>query len=849
MRGLLSQVCIGVFTAGFCLGADPAPVDFARDIQPLLTKYCVSCHGANSPKGDLRLESSALLLQGGNRGPAAVAGKPEESPLIQALIGAEGFDKMPPKDPKPTKEEIDLLKRWVQEGAKGTAGEKAAEKSVAPKKKHWSFESIRRPEVPPVSPHFKPEWYKNPIDAFILRKLEAEHIPPAPEAEKRVLLRRVTLDLIGLPPTPDEMKAFLADNSPQAYEKVVDRLLQSPHYGEQWGRAWLDLARYADSNGFTIDSEREIWKYRDWVIDALNRDMPFNQFTIEQVAGDMLPQQTVSQQIATGFHRNTLINEEGGTDKEQFRVESVVDRVGTTGSVFLGLTLGCAQCHDHKYDPISQREFYQIYAFLNQADEPKLELPTDEQIKAKEWEKAQEIRKQIAEQKKAYDAKGKEVEAAIAGWEKNLKMEERKKLPEPVVVVLNLALDKRTPADKDILADHYRTLPEAHQKFPELAKIAELQKQEPKFRTTLVMRERKNDFRETHIQIKGDFLRLGAKVEPAVPAVLNAMHPQPAKPNRLDFARWLVANDQPLTARVQVNRWWEKFFGRGIVETENDFGTQGAPPTHPELLDWLASEFMQPTVSTGGTFDHEWGMKRLHKLIVMSATYRQSSQFRPELKEKDPRNLWLARQNRMRLPAEGVRDAALATSGLLSHKIGGPSVFPPQPEGVFDLTQKKKEWPTSKGEDRYRRGMYTWLWRSSPYPGLTVFDFPEANVACTRRNRSNTPLQALTLANDQVFVELSQGMGALLIQQKLKTDEEKIRWIYDRALGREPASLEIKRLTELAGELRDSFSRDPDGAIEAAGYQLPMTYLPLEPAVWSTICRGVMNLDEFITRE
>lgn len=835
-------------------------VDFAQQVRPIFLKYCAECHGAKEQKSGFRADLGSAVLEGGNSGKAVEPGKPEESLLLQSLIGGEDVVAMPPKDPKPSAEEIGLIRQWIIEGAKVPADEGVpAEEKV--KSAHWSFQPIQRPALSEVggaevgsAEAWQKGWVKNPIDQFVLARLEREGMRPSGEAERETLLRRVSLDLTGLPPTIEEMEAYLNDREEGAYERAVDRLLGSVHFGEHLGRQWLDLARYADSNGFTIDSAREIWKYREWVIEALNQDMPFDQFTVEQIAGDMLPEATMAQKIATGFHRNTLINEEGGTDQEQFRVEAVVDRVGTTGSVFLGLTVACSQCHDHKYDPISQREFYQFFAFFNGADEPKLEVPTKEQLEKGEWELAQELRKQLAEEQKKFEEQRGAFREAAAAWMGMRTTEERRKLPEMVVVVLNMPLEKRGDADWKYLTDHYQTIPEAAEKFPALKTMAELKGKIPQFQTTLVMRERK-ETRPTHVHVRGDFLRKGAEVEALVPGVLPAL-PKPEqerKYQRLDLARWLVSGENPLTARVTVNRYWQQLFGRGLVETENDFGTQGTPPSHPELLDWLAAEFQQPSVMTGvsvnGTaLDRAWGVKRMLRLMVCSATYRQASKQRNEYLEKDARNILLARQNRLRIPAEGIRDAALVASGLLSRKVGGPSVFPPQPEGVFDLTQVNKGWKVSEGENRYRRAMYTYLWRSSPYPGLTVFDFPEANVSCTRRNRSNTPLQALTLANDQVFLELSRGMGERVLKEGGANDGTKIDWVYRRGVSRHPEGEEKQRLQAFVREARSLFELDRPSAVELLGGEGdPATVT--ERAVWTSVCRAVMNLDEFITRE
>jgi hypothetical protein len=638
---------------------------------------------------------------------------------------------------------------------------------------HWAFRPPQRYAPTPVR---DAAWVRNPIDNFILARLEKEALKPSAEASKLTLIRRLGLDLVGLPPSPQEIDEFLSDSRPDAYERLVDRLLASPHYGERWGRHWLDVARYADSNGYNIDGPREIWKYRDWVIQALNRDVPFDRFVIEQMAGDLLPNPAAEQLIATGFHRNTPINLEGGIDFEQYRVEAVVDRVATTGAAFLGLTLGCARCHDHKYDPITQREFYQLYAFFNNIDEmtngrdrkdahePVLELASPEQLARRDA-----IRGQLAA-----------LRSELKGYEKSLPAEAK----------------KTDPGFKE-----------------RQATIAALAKRAPKILSTLILRELPQP-REACIHLAGDFLLKGAVVNPGVPAVLPPLAGS-HRPNRLDLARWLTDPGNPLTARVTVNRIWQYYFGKGLVETENDFGMQGSPPSHPELLDWLATEFVQ----------RGWSQKAIHRLIVTSATYRQSSQYRPDAAAVDPHNRWLARQSRMRLEAEIVRDAALAASGLLTQTVGGPSVFPPIPEGALSVTQIRREWPTSTGPDRYRRGMYTFFWRSAPHPALTVFDAPDATSACTRRNRSNTPLQALILLNDEAFFEFAQAMGVRILKEAPAENNDRLAYAFRLALGRPPEPAERQRLARFL----DNHAAERD--------------------VWTSVSRVLLNLDEFMTRE
>lgn len=838
----LGLLCVGLSSGAPIVRADE-PVDYVKDIRPILLTKCAQCHGAEKSKANLRLDTAAAAITGGDTGPAIVAGKSAESLLIQAITRAEGVTAMPPKDsPQLTAEEIARLKAWVDQGAKAPAEEPTA--AVAKKSSHWSFQPIIRHPLPDVA---RKEWVRNPIDAFVLARLEKEKLQPAPEADKATLIRRASLDLLGLTPSPAEVDEYLADTKPDAYERMIDRLLASPHYGERWGRHWLDVARYADSNGFTRDFARSIWKYREWVIDAVGRDLPFDQFTIEQFAGDMLPNATMAQRIATGFHRNTLINEEGGTDPEQFRIESVVDRINTTGIAFLGLTVGCAQCHDHKYDPVSQREYYQFFAFLNNADEPQLEVPTKEQEQAGEMQKRDELRKQVTELEKQFKAQEAEFKGALTAWEKSLTDDTKKKLPPLVLNGVNLSLEMRTEENLKELVAYYKGLDEARAKFPVLDQIAKLKAQQPVFITTMIMQERTTP-RESFIHVRGDFLRHGAKVTPTVPAVLPPLSAAAAQPNRLDLARWLVSENNPLTARVTINRIWQKYFGHGLVETENDFGVQGSLPTHPELLDWLASEFMHPSVDTGFPTT-PWGLKRMHKLIVSSNTYRQSSRHRPELDEVDPTNHLYARQSRVRLDAEIIRDSALSASGLLTRTLGGPSVYPPQPEGVFDFTQDKKVWPTAIGPDRYRRAMYTYLWRSSPYPAMTVFDFPDANVACTRRNRSNTPLQSLTLANDQAFVEFAQGLAARVLKEGPADDAGRLKYAFRLSLTREPSEKEMQRMTAYLAKQKAAFVESPAEADNLAPRLLGVKATVPEFAAWTSVARVLLNLDEFITRE
>ncbi len=812
---------------------DPAPpgtspaVDYLKDVRPILARNCYQCHGAKAHKGGLRLDTVQAITQGGDSGPAVVAGRSAESLLIRAVTGADGVTKMPLKRPELSAEQVNAIKAWIDAGAPAPARDLPDDGKQG--QTHWAFVPPVRPAVPLLSTPASA--IRSPIDAFVVAKLEAEGVRPSQEAERATLIRRASLDLTGLPPSPEEVEAFVRDSSPDAYERLVDRLLASPAYGERWGRHWLDLARYADSNGYSIDAPREIWLYRDYVINALNRDLPFDQFVIEQIAGDLLPNATLEQKVATGFHRNTQINQEGGIDPEQFRVEAVADRVTTTGVVFLGLTVGCCRCHDHKYDPVTQREFYQLFAFYNNADEPTLEVATPEQSA-----KRQEIQAKLT----AIEQELRPEESRIIGA---LSEEERAKFKD-VIAAHMLGLDQRSEREKLAVL---RFLASKDSKLkPKVSEYNRLKRGEPKFVTTMVMRERATP-RETYIHLGGDFTRHGAPVTPGVPAALHALStpvahaagsPAAGSPNRLDLARWLVDPKNPLVARVTVNRIWQQYFGKGIVETENDFGTQGSPPTHPELLDWLACEFM----------DHGWSLKHLHRLIVTSATYRQSSVVRPELRESDPTNRLLARQGRLRLDAEVIRDCALTASGLLARHIGGPSVRPPQPDGVFKFTQVKRDWQPDAGPNRYRRGLYTWFWRAAPYPALLVFDAPDSASTCTRRVRSNTPLQALTLLNDEAYVELAAGLAARVLREAAADDDARLSFAVRACLGRSPAPVELARLRQFLDQQVAEYEADPESAKKLAGATANGCE-PARAAAWVAVARVLINLDEFITRE
>jgi hypothetical protein len=1171
-------------------------VEFDTDIRPIFAASCLGCHGPKKQKGGLALHRKASALAGGDDGPVILPGNSVASRLIRYVGGLDDDHPMPPEGAgKPLRpEQVSLLRAWIDQGANWTDDSKSA----AQTSDHWSFRPPVRPEPPDVD---DPSWVRNPIDRFVSARLAREGLKPSPEADRTTLIRRLSLDLLGLPPTIAEVDAFVLDDRPDAYERLVERLLASPHYGERWARRWLDGARYADTNGYEKDRERSIWPYRDWVIQALNDDMPFDQFTIEQIAGDLLPGASVSRKVATGFHRNTMINEEGGIDVEEFRFASLVDRVATTGAVWLGLTVQCAQCHTHKFDPITQREYYQFLAFFDNVDEPEINLP-DPGIAARRLEierKAEALQASLADRfpdrdsertweiatpsrataesgallsispdgsilasgstpdtdryeveveaeltgvssirlealtdpslpnrgpgrapngnfvirefsvideqgrplklvgaesdvsQNAFDVAGaidgdtstawavdvgsgrlnkdhlasfriegkplpegrgrltfrldqgyggkhtlgrfrialgrepsapigdrrSRLEASQKEWESNLKLthwspvapssvvsakhatmtvlddrsvlasgdkpnndvykvevpldrsgltairlevlphdslpdrgpgraplfsvgnfllteveaslvspdgsslrpiklrdasadfEEKGRpapqtidgkidtgwsiggavgrphaivfrvaeplqfepgarllltlhqftihqttigrfrvstttdanpptasgLPDEVEEIALIPRDQRTLEQSKCLESHFLSV------APEMAKanaeIAAVRRSMPRFKTTMVMQERPvGHARTTHIRKRGEFLRIGAEVSPGTPSVLPGL-PGGPEPDRLKLARWLVAEENPLVGRVVMNRAWQAFFGRGLVATVEDFGTRGERPTHPKLLDWLANEFPR----------QHWSMKAMHRLIVMSATYRQTSQAPPALLSRDPRNELLARGPRFRVDSETVRDIALAASGLLDPTIGGPSVYPPQPDGVTALSYGQVAWPTSKGRDRYRRGLYTFTKRTAPFAAFATFDMPTSEVACVRRERSNTPLQALTLLNDPAFVEAARSLGRRVVLEGPSDAEGRARLAFRLCVGRNPTIEEVASIVEFLDKQAARLRSKELDATKIVGADAKVDGIEL--ASWTTVARALLNLDETITKE
>lgn len=743
----------GVLLAGMVNAND---IDFRREVLPILSGKCFHCHGPDDAarQAGLRLDMPESVFR--TEHPIVHPGDSSGSELMRRIIDQDPNIQMPPPAAANrglSTAEIETLRQWIDQGAVWES--------------HWAYEPVIRPLLPGVSAS---QWPRNPIDHFVLSRLEQEGLPPSPESRKETLLRRVSFDLTGLPPDVDALREFLADSSSEAYEKAIDRLFASPHFGERWARHWLDAARYADSTGFETDAPKPMWKYRDWVINAFNHDMPFDQFMLSQLAGDLLPDASVDDRTATGF---LLCGPQDG-GSEPARLDAVIDRTNTFGTVFLGLTLGCAQCHSHKFDAISQEEYYRLFAFINSADEQILEFAAPSELAERDALKSQ-IAALISD-RTAY--------AAQLG-------------------LTDAAKDAGYQARSKTIAEHEARL--------------------PRFDTTSVMTVAVPP-RTTTLFVRGELSQPGETVTPGVPAILHSMPDGP--PTRLELARWLASSRNPLTPRVTVNRIWQQFFGRGLVETENDFGTQGTPPSHPELLDWLAAELVA----------QRWRLKPLMRLIVTSSTYRQSSDRREIPEQLDPENRLLARQSRIRLDAEAIRDTALVVSGLLSRKLGGPSVFPFQHDGIMVNRATAAPWIMSEGEDRHRRTMYTHYWRLTPHPLLQTFDAPDSLTSCTRRRPANTPLQALTLLNDPIFIECAEVIAERMLENS-SDPATCMRQLFLTCLGRPPDVEELKILMRVKSEAHARFSASNG------------TRLSLDSAVWTQVVRALLNSDEFITRE
>jgi hypothetical protein len=829
-------------------------VRFNRDVLPILAENCYTCHGADEARreADLRLDQreSATSDRDGTR--AIVPGSPEKSALWNRIASSDPQVVMPPSKSgrSLSKTQRDVLRQWIVDGA-----------NYEP---HWAYIPPQAVEPPEV------RGAPSEIDRFIRSRLSREGIEPSPPADRATLIRRVTLDRIGLPPTPLEVDAFINDSRADAYERVVQRLLASEHFGERWARWWLDLAHYADSDGYLQDFVRPTaWRYRQWVVDAFNRDLPFDRFTIEQLAGDLLPAHSqgeaasVEQRIATGFLRNTLSNREGGADLEEFRVRQAVDRTVTVGTVWLGLTIGCAECHDHKFDAITQREFYRLYAFFNTVDEVNIDAPLPEEAEPYRTAKAEYDRKRaellapveetLSELQADWERRLLDAEVnpnADFAWQRALEVlgltwgQGQGEGQLEGINIIKTPLDRRTPDERERLLDYFLANAPAlySAKLTEIgaselqSKLAALRADLPKVSRAPTICQT-NQSRPTHIHIRGDFRRRGEEVSPGTPATLPPMSPT-TEPDRLAFAKWLVAPGHPITARVTVNRLWQELFGCGLVATSENFGVRGEPPSHPELLDWLAIEFEQ---------NNKWSLKKTLRQIVLSETYRQSSRIRPELVARDPANRLLARQARLRLSAEAVRDVTLASSGLLNRNVGGPSVKPPQPESV---TKEgfANQWETSVGAERYRRGLYTFIQRTSPFAQFVTFDLPDSTRSCTRRERATTPLQALNLLNDPVFVEAAQALAARFWNESPDDDAQRLDHAFVLTLARPPRPEETERLLAYLAQQKSIFLSD-DAAARDLLQNSTYDGAPADRAAWVALASVLMNLDEFITRE
>ncbi len=797
MRAAARRLFVGLALGLAFLAPQPAQADdalrFDRDIRPILSNKCFVCHGPDAEvrQGGLRLDERAAAFAPAESGERAIVpGKPAESELVRRILAEDEGERMPPADSNKqlTDHEKELLQKWIAAGANWQA--------------HWSFETPQRPDPPAVAD----DWGKNPIDRFIFARLQAAGLSPSPEADRTALLRRLTFDLTGLPPTPAEIDAFVADASPEAYDKVVDRLLASPHYGERMALEWLDAARFADTHGFHLDSGRDMTAWREWVIEAFNSNKPFDRFTVEQLAGDLLPNATLEQQIASGFNRNHMINFEGGAIPAEYHNAYLVDRVNTTNTVWLGLTMACAQCHDHKYDPLLQKDFYQFYAFFHNVPENGLD--------GSQGNAAPLVKVPTAEQQ----AKLAEVDRAIA------ELESRAAAP-----------TQATATEKERLDGELAALRKEREEL------------DKKQRSAMVMSEMPAP-RDTFVLVRGQYDQPGQKVTADVPASLPPLA-KDAPRNRLGLAQWLVDPMHPLVARVIVNRYWQMYFGTGLVKTAEDFGTQGERPSHPELLDWLAREFV----------DSGWDVKHMQRLIVTSATYRQSSKVTPDKLAADAENRLLARGPRFRLPAEFVRDQALAVSGLLDPRIGGASVSPYQPEGLWTELSSRQDsgnWTAqvyvqSHGPDLYRRTMYTFWKRTSPPPQLSTFDAPDRETCTVRRARTNTPLQALILLNDPTYVEAARKLAERMLREGGETPADKARFAFRLCTARLPTADEERELVAAYEAQKTHYAADlekaqvllkvgespADGAFDAA-----------ELAAWTIVASVVLNLDETVTK-
>ena len=809
-----------------------APIDYSRDIRPILANTCYACHGPDEKqrKAKLRLDVRDEAIK-----KAIVPGKSAASLLLQRVVSKDADEVMPPphaKKPAITSDQAKLLARWIDEGAKFD--------------QHWAYVKPARPAIPAIK---NKDWVRNPVDAFIAAGHDKEKFAPAPDADRVTLIRRLSFDLVGLPPTASEVDAFINDQSANAYEKLVDRLLASKQFGERMAVYWLDVVRYADTGGYHSDNHRDVWMFRDYVINAFNTNKPFNQFTLEQLAGDLLDNPTIEQRVASGYNRMLQTTEEGGAQAKEYTAKYFADRVRNASGTWMGATLGCAECHNHKYDPYATRDFYRFAAFFADIREKAVGRQDQTPILTAEQEaEIKQLDADIARLQAILAKTSPELEAAQIKWEDSIKAKKdgTKGLPKPVADALAVETGKRNAAQKKTIADHYRTQV-AEQTQPTRKELAAAQAAKDKIQKTVpsTLVAMTGPPRTVRILPRGNWLdETGEVVTPDIPAFLGSIAPQDPKgrATRLDLAKWIISADHPLTARVYVNRLWKLAFGQGIVKNLDDLGAQGTLPSHPELLDWLSTEF----VARG------WDTKAILKLMVMSNTYRQSSKTSKEVRDRDPGNLWLARQNRYRLDAEFVRDTALSVSGLLTMKIGGPSVKPYQPAGFWSyLNFPTREWQNDKGESQYRRGLYTYWCRSFLHPSLFAFDAPTREECTNERPRSSTPLQALVLLNDPTYVEASRAFAERILKEPKGTEKERIVWAYQQAVSRRATDAEVDVLLRLYQKHRKEYAADSAAAQKVLGVgekPMPKDIDAIDLAAWTSVARVLLNLHETITR-
>jgi hypothetical protein len=803
------------------------PVDYSRDVKPLLAGRCYACHGPDEGrrKANLRLDVREIAVK-----KAIAPGQSGKSKLIERITTDDPTEVMPPPTAKKeplTPEQIDVLRRWIDQGAKFDM--------------HWAYVKPTRPAPPEVK---NKEWVRNAVDQFIAAAHERQGLAPAPEADRVTLIRRLSFDLAGLPPAPEEVAAFVEDTNPDAYEKLVARLLRSKQHGERMAAHWLDLVRYADTIGYHSDTHRDVALYRDYVIRAFNDNKPFDRFTVEQLAGDLLPGASVENRIASGYNRLLMTTEEGGAQPKEYTAKYAADRVRNVSSVWLAGTVGCAECHNHKFDPYAAKDFYSLAAFF--ADVKETAVGKQEQVLLPTAEQEAQLKKleeEIAAVKAMLAQPTPELAADQAEWEAKTRAAPPSGLPDKVAKALAVESEKRSDKEKETVAVYYRGI--APRLAPVRERLAKLEGEKNKLTQTIpkTLVSTAVAPRTMRILPRGNWLDdSGEVVQPNVPGFLPPLEVRDRRATRLDLARWMVSPENPLVARVFVNRLWKLVFGQGLVRSLEDFGTQGAQPTHPELLDWLAVEFV----------DSGWDVKHVLGLMVRSSAYRQSSAAAKGVRERDPANAWLARQNRFRLDAEMVRDNALAVSGLLVRKVGGPSVKPYQPAGYWSyLNFPVREWQNDHGDSLYRRTLYTYWCRTFLHPSLLAFDAPTREECTVERPRSSTPLQALVLLNDPIYVEAARVFAERIVKEGGATEAERLEWAYRRALSRGARPDEVKLLAALYQKHKAEYAADREAAkklVATGEWPVSKDVDLAELAAWTSVARVLLNLHETISR-